>query len=183
MLMPTERIEQTILQIRGQKVMLDEDLAAMYGVELKVFNQAVKRKGNRFPRDFMFQLTQSEHDSLRSQSVTLKKGRGQHRKFLPFVFTEQGVAMLSSVLNSDRAVEVNIPIMRAFVKLREMIVSNKELAEKLNAMEQKYDEQFRVVFDAIRQFMSSDVVEKESIGFKVNPNVSITTIEEGEGTC
>jgi hypothetical protein len=108
MVMPTESIERSILQIHGQKVMLDGDLAAMYGVELKGLNQAVKRKGNRFPRDFMFQLTQSEHDSLRSQSVTLKKGRGQHRKFLPFVFTEQGVVMLSSVLNSDRAVEINI---------------------------------------------------------------------------
>lgn len=173
MLMPTERIEQAILQIRGQKVMLDEDLAAIYGVELKVLNQAVKRKGNRFPRDFMFQITQAEHDSLRSQSVTLKKGRGQHRKFLPFVFTEQGVSMLSSVLNSDRAVEVNIQIMRAFVKLREMIISNKELAEKLNAMEQQYDDQFRVVFDAIRQLMSSDVIEKESIGFKVKEEVGV----------
>jgi hypothetical protein len=171
MLMPTERIEQAILLIRGQKVMLDEDLAAIYGVELKVLNQAVKRKGNRFPRDFMFQLTHSEYDSLRSQFVTLKKGRGQHRKFLPFVFTEQGVSMLSSVLNSDRAVEVNIQIMRAFVNLREMIVSNKELAEKLNAMEQKYDDQFRVVFDAIRQLMSSDEVEKESIGFRVEEEV------------
>jgi hypothetical protein len=119
----------------------------------------------------MFQLTQSEHDSLRSQSVTLKKGRGQHRKFLPYVIIEQGVAMLSSVLNSDRVVKVNIQITRVFVKLREMIVSNKERAEKLNAMEQKYDEQFRAVFDAIRHLMSPDVVEKESIGFKVEEGV------------
>lgn len=153
-LVPVEIIEKKILLIRGEKVMLDSDLAGLYEVSVKVLNQAVKRNIGRFPEDFMFQLTKEENESLRSQFVTLKKGRGEHRKYLPYVFTEQGVAMLSSVLNSERAVKVNIEIMRAFVKLRQLLSSNAELARKLEALEKKYDAQFKVVFDAIRQLMT-----------------------------
>lgn len=144
--------------------MFDSDLADLYEVPVKVLNQAVKRNINRFPEDFMFQLTKEE-ESLRSQIVTLKNGRGHHRKYLPFAFTEQGLAMLSSVLNSDRAVQVNITIMRAFVKLREMIASHKDLAKRLNALEKKYDAQFKVVFDAIRQLMEPPKTKHRRIGF------------------
>ena len=115
---PSERIEKLIFLIRGQKVMLDSNLAELYDVPTKVFNQAVKRNKSRFPSDFMFQLTSEEFDILRSQIVTLETGRGRHRKYLPYAFTEQGVAMLSSILRSKRAVNVNIEIMRAFVRLR-----------------------------------------------------------------
>ncbi len=132
--------------------MLDSELAELYQVPTKVFNQAVRRNRTRFPKDFMFQLSRDEDESLRSQIVTSKVGRGG-RRYRPYVFTEQGVAMLSSVLNSERAVQVNIAIMRAFVRLREMVGSNKELAAKLDALEKKYDGQFRVVFQAIRKLM------------------------------
>ena len=151
---PAERIEQTILVIRGHRVMPDTDLAKLYGVATKILNQAVKRNRTRFPMDFMFQRTAEEATSSRSHIVTLKPSRGQHRKYRPYVFTEQGVAMLSSVLHSDRAVQVNIAIMRAFVRLREMIGSNKVLARRLNELEKKYDSQFRVVFEAIRELMA-----------------------------
>lgn len=164
-LVPVEIIEKKILLIRGEKVMLDSDLAGLYEVSVKVLNQAVKRNIGRFPEDFMFQLTKEENEFLRSQFVTLKKGRGEHRKYLPYVFTEQGVAMLSSVLNSERAVKVNIEIMRAFVKLREMLASHKDLARKLNEMEKKYDVQFKIVFDAIRQLMSPPEKHKRKVGF------------------
>jgi hypothetical protein len=153
-LVPAGRIEKSILLIRGQKVMLDADLAALYGVETRALVQAVKRNLDRFPEDFMFRLTGNEVDSLRSQFVILKTGRGQHRKYLPYAFTQEGVAMLSSVLHSERAVRVNIAIMRAFVRLREMVVSNTELARRLDELEKKYDAQFRVVFEAIRQLMA-----------------------------
>lgn len=144
-----EVIERRIYSVRGRKVMLDSELAELSEVQTKVFNQAVKRNLMRFPDDFMFRLNKEETDALRSQFVTLKpSGRGQHRKYLPYVFTEQGVAMLSSILNSERAIEVNIAIMRAFVKLREMLATHKELARKLEEMERKYDAQFKVVFDA-----------------------------------
>ncbi len=152
-LIPVERIERSILLIRGQKVLLDEDLAQLYTVEVRTLIQAVKRNLDRFPDDFMFQLTQEEHAGLRSQTVSLKGGRGRYRKFLPYAFTEQGVAMLSSVLRSPRAVRVNVEIMRAFVRLRQMLASNAELARRLDELEKKYDAQFRVVFDAIRQLM------------------------------
>jgi phage regulator Rha-like protein len=163
--LPVERIEQVTLFIRGNKVMLDSDLATLYGVSTKVLNQAVKRNLSRFPDDFMFQLTWEEADELlRSQSVTLK--RGQHRKYRPYAFTEQGVAMLSSVLKSERAVQVNIAIMRAFVRLREMLATHKELARKLEELERKYDAQFKVVFDAIRQLMTPPTAaEKGRMGF------------------
>jgi phage regulator Rha-like protein len=161
-----ERIEQTILVIRGHRVMLDTDLAKLYGVPTKVLNQSVKRNATRFPADFMFQLTVAEATALRSQFVTLKTGRGQHRKYRLYAFTEQGVAMLSSVLHSERAIQVNIAIMRAFVQLREMIGSNKGLARRLNELEKKYDSKFRVVFEAIRELMAEPEPKVKRIGFK-----------------
>lgn len=168
-LVPQETIEQKIFLIRGKKVMLDRDLAFIYGVETRVFNQAVKRNIKRFPDDFMFQLKKEEAHSLRSQFVTLK--RGEHYKYLPYVFTEQGVAMLSSVLNSDRAIEVNIQIIRTFVKLREMIVSNKELRKRMDKLEEKYDKRFKAVFDVLKGLIekspeSDKSLNKREIGFR-----------------
>lgn len=174
--LPTERIEQAIFAIRGEKVMLDRDLASLYGVSTKVFNQAVKRHLDRFPPDFMFQLTMEEArewwsrlaaNRLRSQNVTLK--RGQHIKYRPYAFTEHGILMLSSVLNSERAVQVNIEIMRAFVRLRQILASNAELASKLEDLEKKYDRQFRVIFDAIRELMTPPASKKKEIGFRAQP--------------
>jgi hypothetical protein len=163
---PIERITRAIVLIRGQKVLLDEALAALYGVDVKALNQAAKRNADRFPADFMFQLTAEENAVLRSQIVTLKSGSGRHRKFRPYAFTEQGVAMLSSVLRSRRAVRVNIEIMRAFVQLRQMLASHAELAGKLAALEKKYDAQFKVVFDAIRELMAPpEPPRKRRIGF------------------
>lgn len=165
-LIPVDRIEKAILLIRGQKVMLDADLAALYGVETRVLVQAVKRNMERFPEDFMLQLSKEEVDFLRSQIVTLKKGRGQHSKYLPYAFTEQGVAMLSSVLRSRRAIQVNIEIMRAFIRLRQMLASHVELARKLDALEKKYDAQFKQVFEAIRQLMTPPEPKRRPIGFR-----------------
>lgn len=166
-LVPHERIEQSILLIRGHKVLLDSDLADLYGVATSVLNQAVKRNAGRFPSDFMFQLTQDEHESIRSQFVTLKPGRGKHRKYLPYAFTEQGVAMLSSVLKSEQAVAVNIEVMRAFVRLRSLLASHAELSQRLSDLEKKYDGQFRAVFDAIRQLMiPPSSPAKQRIGFQ-----------------
>jgi hypothetical protein len=156
-LIPQERIEKCIYLIRGHKVMVDTDLATLYKVETGAINRAMKRNRERFPEDFCFQLTEEEYDSLRCQTGTLKEGRGKHRKYLPFVFTEQGVAMLSSVLQSKRAILVNVQIMRAFVQLREMLVSNKDLARKLANLEKKYDHQFKIVFDAIRDLMAEPI--------------------------
>src|SRR4030043_982549 len=163
-LIPAEVIERKIYLIRGQKVMLDNDLAELYKVETRTLIQAVKRNTKRFPLDFMFQLNNQEVISLRSQIVISKTGRGG-RRYLPYVFTEQGVAMLSSVLNSERAIEVNIQIMRAFLKLREMIASHKDLAKRLDELESKYDEQFKVVFDAIRELMTPPEPKRRRIGF------------------
>ncbi len=165
-LIPVDRIEKAILLIRGQKVMLDADLAELYGVETRVLVQAVKRNIERFPEDFMFQLSKEDVDFLRSQIVTLKKGRGQHSKYLPYVFTEQGVAMLSSVLRSRRAIQVNIEIMRAFIRLRQMLASHVELARKLDALEKKYDAQFKQVFEAIRRLMAPPEPKRRPIGFR-----------------
>ena len=165
-LVPVDRIEKAILLIRGQKVMLDVALAALYGVETRVLVQAVKRNIERFPDDFMLQLNRQEVDSLRSQIVTLKKGRGQHSKYLPYAFTEQGVAMLSSVLRSRRAIQVNIEIMRAFIRLRQMLAGHVELAHKLDALEKKYDAQFKQVFEAIRQLMTPPEPKRRPIGFR-----------------
>ena len=162
-LAPVERIAQTILFIRDQKVMLDADLAKLYGVDTKVFVQAVKRNMDRFPEDFMFQLTKQEFDNLRSQFVTSSWGG---RRYPPYAFTEQGVAMLSSVLRSERAIRVNVEIMRAFVESRRMLASHADLARKLSALEKKYDEQFKVVFDAIRELMAPPEPKKKGeIGF------------------
>ena len=158
-------IAKNIYLVRGQKVMLDTDLARLYRVETKALNRAVQRNSDRFPQDFMFQLTAEEAESLRCQIGTLKNGRGRHRKFLPHVFTEQGVAMLSSVLRSRRAVLVNVEIVRTFVRLREMLSSNADLSRKLAVLEGKYDRQFRVVFDAIRQLMSPPTTAGRPIGF------------------
>ncbi len=147
--------------------MLDADLADLYGVETKVFVQAVKRNMARFPADFMFQLTKREFDDLRSQFVTSNRGG---RRYPPYAFTEQGVAMLSSVLRSERAIRVNIEIMRAFVELRRMPASHADLAHKLSALEKKYDEQFKVVFDAIRELMAPpDTGKRRRIGFSPTP--------------
>ena len=164
-LIPSERIEKAIYLIRGEKVMLDRDLASLYGVETKVLNRAVKRNLRRFPLDFMFQLTAEEADLLRCQIGTSNKGRGG-RRYLPYVFTEQGVAMLSSVLNSERSILVNIEIMPAFVKLRQLLASNAELSRQLAELESKYDKQFKVVFDAIRQLMATPVRGRKEIGFR-----------------
>jgi len=163
-LIPTERIERVILLIRGQKVLLDNDLASPYGVETKKLIQAVKRNIGRFPEDFMFQLNGEEFDILRSQSVTSSSWGGC--RHAPYAFTEQGVAMLSSVLRSPRAVAVNIEIMRAFVRLRQMLFSHAELARKVDSLERNYDSQFKVVFDALRQLMQPPPEKpKRPIGF------------------
>ena len=163
---PVERIERSILLIRGHKVMLDADLAVLYAVSTKRLNEQVRRNRSRFPGDFMFQLTGEEVRSLRSQFATSKKGRGG-RRYAPLVFTEQGIAMLSTVLNSERAIQVNIEIMRAFVRLREMIATHKNLARKLEALEKRYDAQFKVVFDAIRELKARPEPNKRNIGFLV----------------
>ena len=163
--MPVDPIAQRILLIRGHRVMLDSDLAELYEVTTKRLNEQVRRNIKRFPPDFMFQLSREEFDFLRSQNATLKTARGQHRKYLPYAFTEQGVAMHSGVLNSGRAIDVNVAIMRAFVKLREFALTHKELSRKLNDLERKYDSQFKVVFDAIRQLMTPPEPKRRKIGF------------------
>jgi len=162
---PIERIANKIYLIRDSRVMLDRDLAELYGVETKVLKQAVRRNINRFPYDSMLELTEEENKALRSQNVTLK--RGQHSKYPPFAFTEQGVAMLSSVLKSERAIQVNILIMRAFTKLREMLSTHEDLGREVEAMERKYDRQFKVVFDAIKQLLDIESKPKRKIGFEV----------------
>ncbi|HBH62660.1 MAG TPA: DNA-binding protein [Nitrospiraceae bacterium] len=162
-IIPQDVIEQKIFLIKGQKVMLDRDLAVLYGVETKILNKAVRRNIERFPRDFMFQLTKDEFDNLKFQFGT--SSWGGTRK-LPLVFTENGVAMLSSVLNSKRAIQVNIQIMRTFTKIRTMLASNAQLARKLKALEKKYDEQFAVVFEAIYKLMAPPEKEQRKIGFK-----------------
>ncbi len=168
-IIPAETIAAKIYLVRGIKVILDRDLAELYGVETRSLIQAVKRNIDRFPSDFMFQFTQDEFNSLRSQ-IVISKGKGG-RRYLPFVFTEQGVAMLSSVLRSKRAIEVNIAIMRAFVKLREMLATHKELAQKLVELERRledHDEHIQTIFDAIRQLMMpSDKKDKKKIGFTI----------------
>jgi phage regulator Rha-like protein len=192
-LIPHERIENRIFLIRGKKVMFDSDLAALYGVQTKVLNQAVKRNKKRFPdEDFMFQLTEKEAENfkrvmlqsaiskkeeagLRSQIVTLKTGSGKHRKYLPFAFTESGVAMLSSVLNSERAIQVNIKIIKTFTRLRELVASNKELREKLEEMERGvekrlgvHDAQLKAIFEAIQKLLTPpEEPKKNKIGFRV----------------
>jgi hypothetical protein len=166
-LVSAERIERRIVVIRGHNVMLDADLAKLYGVETRVLVQAVKRNIDRFPEDFMFQLSEEQLTLLRSQSVISNPGRGG-RRYLPYAFTEQGVAMLSSVLRSKQAILVNIEIMRAFVRLRAMALSYKELARKVDALERKYNSQFKVVFDAIRKLMETPArTPRPRVGFRV----------------
>jgi phage regulator Rha-like protein len=163
-LIPVDRIEKAILLIRGQKVMLDVDLAELYGVETKMLVRAVKRNINRFPTDFMFQLSKEEFDNLRFHFGTSSYWGG--RRYPPYAFTEQGVAMLSSVLRSQRAIQVSIEIMRAFIRLRQMLASHVELARKLDALEKKYDAQFKQVFEAIRQLMAPPEPKRRPIGFR-----------------
>lgn len=166
---PVERVTNAILLLRGQRVMLDAELAALYGVETRALVQAVRRNAERFPSDFMFQLTNEEFAALRSQAV-ISSGHGG-RRHAPYAFSEQGVAMLSSVLRSPRAVQVNIAIMRAFVRLREMLASHAELARKLDELERRYDDQFAQVFEAIRELMAraedspDDQVQVRPLGF------------------
>lgn len=161
---PVERIEQKIYVIRGERVMLDSNLAAIYGVETRVFNQAIRRNIDRFPEDFMFRLTAEEYNSLMSQIVISKTGRGGRRK-LPLAFTEHGALMAANVLNSKRAVEASVQVVRAFVKMRNMLASNDQLSKKIEALEKKYDSQFKVVFDAIRKLMLPPDKPKGGIGF------------------
>ncbi|HEY5039379.1 MAG TPA: ORF6N domain-containing protein [bacterium] len=159
-----EKIENSIYLIRGQKVMLDSDLAVLYGIPTFYLNQQVRRNIKRFPEDFMFQLNEEEAGRLRLHFAISKKGRGG-RRYLPYVFTEQGVSMLSSVLNSHKAIQVNIQIMRTFVRIRQMMATNSELAQKIEALEKKYDGQFKVIFEAIRQLLTPSVTKRRRIGF------------------
>ncbi|MCF7811177.1 ORF6N domain-containing protein [bacterium] len=161
--MPIERVERLIHLIRDEKVMLDSDLADLYGVETKVLMQAVKRNVDRFPSDFMFQLSKKEFNDLKSQFVTSSSWGGKRK--LPYAFTEQGVAMLSSVLRTERAIKVNIAIMRIFVQLRQIMQSNEKLSKQLENMEKKYDEQFRIVFKAIQQLMTPPAKKQRKMGF------------------
>jgi hypothetical protein len=159
-----ESIENKIYVVRGQRVMLDAELAEVYGVSTKRLNEQVKRKLDRFPEDFMFRLTPEEAEFLRSQFATSKTGRGG-RRYAPYVFTEHGAVMVANVLNSPAAVQASIQVVRAFIRLREVLASHKDLARKLRDLEKKYDSQFRVVFDAIRALMSPPAGEPKKIGF------------------
>jgi hypothetical protein len=173
-LVRVERIERSILMMRGQKVMLDIDLAGLYGVSVGRLNEAVKRNKSRFPADFMFQLTMDEFEELKYQNdgtsnlksqIAISSSRWGGRRHPPYAFTEQGVAMLSSVLRSTRAVQVNVEIMRTFVKLRRWLVTHDDLARRLDTLEKKYDTQFRSVFEAIRQLMLPPEPPRKRIGF------------------
>lgn len=163
-----EQIEPLIKTVRGQKVILDEDLARLYDVTTKRLNQQVRRNMHRFPEDFLFQLTQNESDSLRLQIATLKPGRGQHRKFLPLAFTEHGAFMAATVLNSPQAVEMSVFVVRAFVKLRHLVLGHQELAAKLDQLERKvagHDESIQQIIAAIRQLMSAPEPKPRRMGF------------------
>lgn len=173
MLVPVESIAQSILVLRGQKVILDTDLAALYGVTTKRFNEQVRRNLERFPGDFMFQLSEAEWVALRSQFATLKTGRGQHRKYLPYAFTEHGAIMAATILNSPRATEVSVYVVRAFVQLRELLAGNKELAAKLAELEARlgrkldsHDQAIAGLIDAMRELMRPpQPAKKQPIGF------------------
>ena len=171
-LVPVEHITHSILILRGHRVLLDAELAALYGVSTKRFNEQVRRNRERFPADFMFQLTDAEHAALRSQFATLNAGRGQHRKYLPYAFTEHGAIMAATILNSPRAVEMSVYVVRAFVKLRELLASNKELARRLNELEARlekklatHDQAIAAILSAIRQLMNPPVPKRRPIGF------------------
>jgi hypothetical protein len=171
-LTPVADISRTILVLRGQRVILDSDLAALYGVSTKRFNEQVRRNRERFPGDFMFRLTAPEAAALRSQFATLKKGRGQHRKYLPYAFTEHGAIMAASVLNSPRAVEMSVYVVRAFVRLREILASNRELARRFDELEARldkkltaHDEAIAAILSAIRELMNPPEPKHRPIGF------------------
>jgi hypothetical protein len=167
-LIPRERVEGSILLMRRQKVIIDETLARLYGVTTSRLNEQMKRNSERFPSDFVFQLTESEHASLRSHSAILKKGRGQHRKFLPYAYTEHGALMVASVLNSPKAIEMSIVIVRTFVRLRHIFASHRRLAERLDELERKQlqnDQRFVSLFDAIRQLGAPPSKPQRRIGF------------------
>jgi hypothetical protein len=159
--LPVERVARSIFMARGEKVLLDRDLAVLYGVETRALNQAVRRNLNRFPPDFLFELSR---DEIRALATLREDGKIRHSKAV-FAFTEQGVAMLSSVLRSDRAAQVNVAIMRTFVQLRRILATHADLARKLEALERKYDKRFRAVFDAIRALMSEKKAPRREIGF------------------
>ena len=169
MIIPDELVINKIYLIRGQKVMVDRDLAKLYGVLTKAFNQAVKRNAERFPGDFMFRLTKKEWESLRSQFVTLEIGRGKYPKYLPYVFTEQGVSMLSSVLNSETAIRVNIQIIRVFTKMRELLLTHKDILLQLEKMEKKltrHDEDIALIFEYLKQLLNPPQPPRNKIGFR-----------------
>ena len=171
-IVPIQRIAQSILYLRGQKVMLGQDLALLYGVTVSALTQAIKRNPTRFPKNFVFQLTAEELTNLKSQFVISRWGGLRTR---PYAFTEQGVAMLSSVLNSERAVKVNIAIMRAFVKLREALETNRELAQKFSELEKrvgKHDEDIDAIIEAIRQLIAPPKKPRREIGFHVREKAS-----------
>jgi ORF6N domain len=173
-LVPVGRIQNLIYLVRGQKVLLDRDLAALYGVETRVLNQAVRRNRSRFPEDFLFSLTRTE---IRNISQIVISSEIKHAPNV-FAFTEQGVAMLSSVLNSPRAIQVNIEIMRAFVRLRQLLASNADLARKLKALERKYDRKFKIVFDAIRELMASPGPSSHrEMGFHTIPRLKVPRLK------
>ena len=161
----TDDIATKIYFIRGEKVMLDFDLASLYNIEAKRLKEAVRRNRKRFPGDFMYELTKEEYYSLRTHFASLK--RGEHVKYMPFAFTEQGLAMLSGILNSERAINVNIAIMRAFVQMRRLMETHKELTKKIEELESKYDEQFSIVFEAIRQLIHKEAEPRNPVGFKI----------------
>ena len=182
-LVPVEAIAATIFTIRGQRVILDTELARLYGVSTSQFNQAVKRNLDRFPLDFMFQLTSEEHESLRSQIVTIKAGRGQHRKYLPYAFTEHGALMAATILNSPKAVEVSVYVMRAFIQQRAMLASNAELALKMERIERRlitsvnllrehddtltaHDSQIEALIEAINEIRTPPATPRRAIGFR-----------------
>ncbi len=169
--MQLEIIQQKIYEVRGQKVMLDFDLAALYEVETKRLKEAVRRNINRFPSDFMFELTRDEYNFLRTQIASLENGKGKFSKFNPFAFTEHGVTMLSSILHSEKAIEINISIVRAFVYIRQYALSHHDLTSQLKELEVKYDKQFDDVFEAINYLLKKDTLEKQTknrtkIGYK-----------------
>jgi ORF6N domain len=169
LMIPDELLMNKIYFIRGQKVMLDMDLAELYDVETRVFNQAVKRNAERYPKDFMFQLNKKEWDSLRSQIVILENGRGKYPKYLPNAFTEQGVAMLSSVLNSETAIRVNIRIIRVFTKMRELLLTHKDILLQLEKIENKlatHDQDIVVIFNYLKQLLNPPNPPRNKIGFK-----------------
>ena len=172
-LVTPESVERAIIVLRGRRVILDSELAALYGVTVSVFNQAVKRNMERFPADFAFQLTRGEYESLRSQIVILKAGRGAHRKYLPYVFTEHGAVMAASVLNSPKAVEMSVEVVRAFVRLRQILAANRQLAARVDDLERKmnqsnaaHSKNIGTLFDAVRSLMTAPEKPKRQIGFQ-----------------